>query len=316
MTNNEKASDDRVGCLAFVIIVVVVHLLFHMPSCSRTEPPVATEKAPAASKAADAGALDFTGLRGVLPGKWKKTSGDSSDIIDITEKTIEENHFHYVGKWEKKGDSLYITDDHGQQSIYVLEFVSDAEIALSRESEHNWLGFGYLAGRWKRISLPPSDIASSDPAPVADAKRQVKRIEEKVAKLESLLKATQADRDDLVAKLRAVGVNTPADLKDNIRGQRLAENLAKIATEIDGMERQLGLLDSETLKAKSIVRRMEMERAGISENEMQQLAQQLREVQERTDGVASTPTTPLDVQAALEKALKAVPKGTTSKTTE
>ncbi len=37
---------------------------------------------------------------------------------------------------------------------------------------------------------------------------------------------------------------------------------------------------------------------------MRKLAEQLREVEERTDGAAKDPVTPLDVEAALDKALK------------
>ena len=144
-------------------------------------------------------------------------------------------------------------------------------------------------------------------AKIADAKRQVRRIEQKVAKVESLLQATIADRGELVTKLRSVGVHSTADLKGNIRGQRLAQEVTKLATEIDGLERQLASIDSELLKAKTIVRRMEREQAGLSDDEMRKLAEQLREAENRTDGVAPAPTTPLDVDAAVEKALKAVP---------
>ena len=59
---------------------------------------------------------------------------------------------------------------------------------------------------------------------------------------------------------------------------------------------------------------MEREQAGISEEEMRKLAEQLREVEERTDGVTSTPTTPLDIDAAVEKALKAKPRSNQPKT--
>ena len=66
----------------------------------------------------------------------------------------------------------------------------------------------------------------------------------------------------------------------------------------------MAVMDTELLKGKSLVRRMEQEQAVLSEEEMRNLAVQLREVEERTDGAASTPTTPLDVDAAVEKALK------------
>ena len=66
------------------------------------------------------------------------------------------------------------------------------------------------------------------------------------------------------------------------------------------------VIDGEILKAKSLVRRMEQEQAGLSEDEMRNLALHLREAEERTD-VPSLPITPIDVDAAVENALKSTP---------
>lgn len=264
--------------------------------------------------------LDFTGLRGVLAGKWQRVDqagkGTKQSVLErntnlqFAGKSVEgkaNSGPKNSGKYEMKKDSLSITGTDGTTSIYGLEFLSDGEIALSPENV-KYGSFDDLSGQWRRVSLPPSkDTASLGTGPIADAKRQVGRIEQKVTKLERLLETTVADRDDLAAKLRAVGVNSPADLKGNIRGQRLAQNAVKLATEIDGLERQLASLDTELLKAKSIVRRMEREEAGLSDEEMRKLAEQLREAEERTDGPASLPTTPFDVDAAVEKALKTPP---------
>lgn len=261
--------------------------------------------------------LDFTGLRGVLSGRWeskeergepgsKEASLDGPPFLEFTGKSIKAGS--RVGKYEMKGDLLHITDGDGAVNIYGLEFLSDSEMVLRPEKveKYSFHAFSNLQGRWRRISLPTAAVPLGT-GPVADAKRQVQRIEKKVAKVESLREATLADRDDLVEKLKAIGVKSSADLKGNLRGQRLAENVAKITAEIDGLEKQLVSLDTELLKAKSIVRRMEREQAGLSEEEMRKLSQQLREVEERTDGVSSAPTTPLDVEAALEKAFKATP---------
>jgi hypothetical protein len=69
------------------------------------------------------------------------------------------------------------------------------------------------------------------------------------------------------------------------------------------MDSQLASIDTELLKARSIVRRMEREQAGISDDEMRQLSEQLREAESKTDA-APRSITPLDVDAALEAALK------------
>jgi hypothetical protein len=189
--------------------------------------------------------------------------------------------------------------------VYSVEFLSDGELSLRLDRSGDGFDWFQLAGRWKRISLPPN---RGNPVegigPIADAKRQVQKIEVKLAKLEAIQKAAFADRDELVVKLRGLGVNTVTDLTGNIRGQQIAENIAKITTEIEGRERQLAMIDTEILKAKSIVRRMEQEQAGLTEKEMRSLALQLREVEDRTDR-SSLPLTPIDVDSAVEKALKA-----------
>jgi hypothetical protein len=131
----------------------------------------------------------------------------------------------------------------------------------------------------------------------------VRKFEKKRQALEPVLERALADRDELVAKLREAGVTKPSDLKGNARGRKLAESLTKLGAEIEGLGRQAATLDSAILDAKAVVRRLERQQAGISEEEMGRLAEQLGEAEERTDGAAK-PVTPLDVEAALEKALK------------
>lgn len=271
-------------------------------------------------ESSDASGLDFTGLRGVLTGQWimKDTEGV---VLDFTEKSIErkeanqyiETGFHRAtGKFELRSELLHVTDEYGREITYGLEFLSDAEISLrpeklskspgERESYGNF--FGSLQGRWQRISMPhdyrDTPVASG---PIADAKRQVERIEQKLTKLESVMNSALADRDDLARKLRSLGVNSPTDLKGNIRGKRIAENLVKLTTEIERINRHMAVIDTELLKAKSIVRRMEREQASLSEEELRNLATQLSEAEERTDGTPLT-LTPLDVDSAVEAALK------------
>ena len=108
----------------------------------------------------------------------------------------------------------------------------------------------------------------------------------------------------MAGKLSELGVESAADLKRNPRALRMGENLAKLAAEIEGMDSQLATIDTELLKARSIARRIEGEQAGISDDEMRQLSAQLRDAEARTDA-APTPITPLDVDAAVEAALKA-----------
>jgi len=147
--------------------------------------------------------------------------------------------------------------------------------------------------------------------PYAEAQERVSRFDKKRASLKPLLEKAQADRNDLVAKLRAAGVNSPADLKGNFRGQQLAASLRRLIAEIDGLERQITALDTAVIEARAIVRRQEREQAGLNEDELRKMAEQLREVEERTG--TPMPVMPLDVDAALERALKATPRSSPKK---
>ncbi len=266
-------------------------------------------------------ALDFSGLNGVLSGKWQL---EDNTLEFTTGSTVFLNRsgFEKVAKFQFDSGVLKIDAESDgmrrasaalkpatngnapNQYVYAVEFLSDREVSLRLEQSGEGFDWFQLAGRWKRIGLPADrEHLRKSSGPIADAKRQVQGIEQKLAKLESVLQTTLADRDELASKLRSVGVNSPSDLKNNVRGRRLAENAVKLATEIDELERQLADIDSELLKAKSIVRRMEREQAELTEQEMESLALQLRQAEERTDG-RPLPVTAIDVDAAVEKALK------------
>ncbi len=265
-------------------------------------------------------ALDVSGLSGVLSGKWQFET-HTLEFTSANTVFLNRYGFEKVAKFEFDEDVLRITVESDgmrraaavlkpvnqggapNEYVYAVEFLSDGEVSLRLEESGEGFDWFQLAGRWKRIGLPADreDLQMSS-GPIAEAKRQVQRIEQKLAKLESVLQTTFADRNELASKLRSVGVNSPSDLKNNVRGRRLAENAVRLATEIDELERQLADIDSELLKAKSIVRRMEREQAELTAQEMESLALQLREAEERTDATP-LPVTPLDVAAAVGKAL-------------
>jgi hypothetical protein len=275
---------------ASVTYVLVASSLFWLTGCSGTE----DRKSQVAQDHSKS-----------LVGRWSK-EGKSLVFTEGGSILVEGGIGEWVARFKFDGRTLTIFDEayHKNGTLYSADLNSSGSLLLGSDLNKDGLfgEFSVLTGSWSRVSPPPSSDQGT--GPVADAKRQVKRIEQKAAKVSGLLETAQADRDELVAKLRAVGVKTTADLKGNLRGQRLAESIAKIAVEIEGLERHLVLIDSELLKAKSIVRRMEREQAGLTEGEMRKLAEQLREVEERTDGVVTTPS-PLDVDAAVERALKA-----------
>ena len=178
-----------------------------------------------------------------------------------------------------------------------------------------YMGFG---GKNPPVVAKTQTLASQTPSrdtgrftsdqsdPIADAKQKLEAFEQKRTEIEPLLERAEADRDELIAKLREIGVNSTADLKGNARGQRLAESVLERDTEIAGLQGQMTLLDTVILDARAFIRRVEREAAGISEEDMRKLAEQLKDVQDRTDG-PRLPVTPLDIDAAVEKAFQVSP---------
>lgn len=259
--------------------------------------------------------FDFTGLRGVLQGKWFKQGKNefSSDhYLNFSEKSVEltTSSGHYTnsdfGKYQFNGDLLQITDQRGNNYKFGIEFTSDREIVFRPEgiNPYQTAHFGTLLGYWQRISLPPGYIRSKPQAgPISLAKDQVQKIEQLISKRELTLKSSFEARNELAEKLRYLGINSSADIKNNIRAIRIAKDIQKVSAEIETEENKLAQLESDLFIAKSIVRNLEREQAGFSENEMKNLFQQLHDVQERTNSQPGI-VTPIDIDEAVEKALK------------
>ncbi|CAN5537071.1 hypothetical protein BH11PLA2_BH11PLA2_16320 [soil metagenome] len=322
MRRSGEVRDVLVGIVAFVAIILVVR---GCVGCGR-EVKQSTKPAPSQIRATPV-EPDFSDLQGVMAGGWKKeTTGDGySYILLCTDQTLtwkfEEVregmksrldpliHGSIVCSYKMDGKHIQVTDTKGESQSFVVEFISGREAIFAPVHDEKKQSGTFIpenaknmarsiSGRWVRTSRP-----SNSTDPIAQAKQQVQRIGQKQKKVESLRDDAAKESDEIVSKLRELGVESSADLKRNPRTVRMAENLAKLAAEIEAMDSQLAMIDTELVKARSIVRRMEREQAGISDEEMRSLAEQLRDAEARTDA-APKPITPLDVDAAFEAALK------------
>ena len=259
-----------------------------------------------------------------LLGVWTHTSGKGTRYYPKMRLTFNERGIvtlgdashkdEWIANYRAEPDRLIFSDKYGNALHYDIGQLSGSELVLANHVLHYVGGlsvlqeaYTFLEGRWRHESDTQDGSVAPGTGPVADAKRQVQKIEATLAKHEAIQKAALAERDESAARLRSLGVNSAAELKGNVRGQRVAENLARLAAEIDGRERQLADIDTARLRAKALVRKMESEEANLSDAEMRTLAVQLKEVEERTDRVP-LPVTPLDVDVAVEQALKATPK--------
>jgi hypothetical protein len=224
-----------------------------------------------------------------------------------------------VGSYSTTGSTLKIVTGRGATANQVKIEVEyqDAELIVMIVQDGYAFGFDEFGGRWQRVGGPTATSTSSTGEgekshALTDARNRLRNFEQKRSRIEPLLETVLAERDELVAKLRDAGVKSTADLKGNLRGQKLAQTVQKITAEIAGLESQIATIDSALFDARAVIRRMEREAEGISEDEMRMLSEQLRQAEERTDGTP-LPVTPLDVDAAVEKALEAVPKNATPK---
>ena len=214
-----------------------------------------------------------------------------------------------VGSYSTTGSTLKIVTGRGPTADQVKVEVEyqDAERIVMIVQDGYAFGFDEFGGRWQRVGGPPVTSTSGGgegekSQAVTDARNRLRNFEQKRSRIEPLLEKVLAERDEMVARLRDAGVKSTADLKGNLRGQKLAQTIQKITAEIAGLESQIATIDSALFDARAVIRRMEREAEGISEDEMRMLSEQLRQAEERTDGTP-LPVTAIDVDAAVEKAL-------------
>jgi hypothetical protein len=273
----------------------------------------------APAPATNSGDSDDADLRGVFLGVWaKKSAGGEFDCtLEFTENTAtmtwKERGGHarqnplgnVVSKYSSEGTRITITDPGGQRETFVVDFVSGREMvfALDRKDDtrRHIPDDGMVkmfCGKWTRTSRPAGRLPAS--ASIIAAKLDVGRIEEKLKIAEAKQQGIRKERDDIGAKLREMGENAD-ELKGNLRARGMAESYAKLTAEDEGLDSVLATIDAQLLKARSLVRKMELEQAGISDDEIRSLSRQLREIEARTD-TTPRPVTPLDTDAALKAA--------------
>jgi hypothetical protein len=271
--------------------------------------------------ATNSGDSDDADLRGVFLGGWAKKQGDK-DIdctVEFTENTVTMTFKVTDGrlrkempsikpvvcKYKSEDNRISITDPKGHQEWFVVDFVSGREMVLALDRKNDTRTVipddgmvETLSGRWTRTSRPAGRLPVS--ASITAAKLQVNRIEDKLKIAEAKQQGIRKERDDIAAKLREMGESAD-ELKGNRRARGMAESYAKLTAEDEGLDSVLATIDTQLLKARSLVRKMELEQVGISDDEMKSLSVQLREIEARTD-TTPRPITPLDTDAALRAA--------------
>jgi hypothetical protein len=146
---------------------------------------------------------------------------------------------------------------------------------------------------------------------ISETEDRIVRFEKRRESIQRLLDKALADKDDLVSKLRESGVVKSSDLKGKPEAQRYATSLTKLTREIDGLRGELARIDDTIQQAKSLVRRLQREEAGITEEEFAKLSEEFRAAEERTGDGASPVPDPIGIEAVLDRELKGSKAGST-----
>ena len=117
--------------------------------------------------------------------------------------------------------------------------------------------------------------ASPEPVAVDELDQYTDQIAEWKVKRDSMQRILDAlcrDQESLVEQLRGLGIDSSADLKNVPDARPLAEELAEVVRQAQGMRNEVARLDFVIIEAESKLRRIErreaMEASGLAEEEM------------------------------------------------
>ena len=201
------------------------------------------------------------------------------------------------GKYSLVGDRFTAGPKPWSWSRYRVEFLSKDEMALTAAGELGGnCGFEQLVGRWKRL-------AADNDGPVEEAGRRVLAMQANLAKMRELLRLASDDRKSSIEKLTRMGIRSASDLAGNPRARQVAKDVAMLTSEMESLESRVAKADSELLEAKSLVRRLEEDKATLKEEDRHDLLTKLREVESRSS-VRPPSMGLLDVEEAVERGLR------------
>jgi hypothetical protein len=203
-----------------------------------------------------------------------------------------------VGMFSVDGASLTVrSSDRSERdaAVYEVEFLNDSEIVLARTKYR--LGFGSLGGRWHRIGSAPVVGIRSPALASLEAKREA--LEQRRAQIGTLVERAEADKQRVVARLRAMGATSAKSIPNTSEARRLVSELQRLSSEIASLQRDALTLDEAIAKAGSLARRMEQSEIAITDDELGGLSVDLRSA---SDGSPRT-TTPIEIETLLDAEL-------------
>ena len=259
-----------------------------------------------------------------IVGKWTLIDGsqrgaaieftDGGKVLLTTAKSSDNNSME-VGFYSFDSSTLSVRKGDTSSPFpaeYDVEFRTDNELLLvltddGLAQEH----FEQLSGRWQRVGVSASvgDIASLDNAGRSAAiQTQIKDLRQRRASIQELIDKAVVDKSELVARLKQSGVNTSSDLKANPAARQIAQNLVRLTSEIQSLQRDAMRLDEAIGKAESLIRRIGQSQVAISSDEFESLTGELMTAAEIRDGSTANATLdPVSLETLLDNALSSTP---------
>ena len=124
-----------------------------------------------------------------------------------------------------------------------------------------------------------------------ELEQRVKKVETQLRVFEKVLKDLNDEKSETVQKLRQLGVKSVADIKeDNRRGQDLYKRLKRIIADIDSTKRKAEeyevALDNGQAVLRDFKRKLELQQAGISDEEIDKVVVTITKMDERLKATA------------------------------
>lgn len=143
---------------------------------------------------------------------------------------------------------------------------------------------------------------------VQKAHTNLNELQERRNAVQALLDKTREEQEDVVLRMRQMGIKTTSDLKDHPRGRVLVEEFQRLLAEVKSLESAVVRIEGGVAKAKALIRQIErnevLGQAGMSEDELKELSEQLMLAEETEAGeLPSVPVDPAQTDALLEQTL-------------
>ena len=157
------------------------------------------------------------------------------------------------------------------------------------------LGLGYLSGRgagWIASGGEPAkpegsvtqEVQPEDP-PLDSWKGKIRDWQSRQGATQRILAKLEQDKQELVAKLRQVGIRSSADLKGKPTAIVHADELHEVAKQIAATKRKLEEREEDIIRMESAVRRLErlrlLKEVGESEEEAAELARTIADLDDK-----------------------------------